>query len=380
MSSLRGTLLLPALISALLLLCSPAGAQEVGVNARNLVKLARSSADSKDWAKARDYASQALKEEPGYLDAYYMRAFAYRMLDDKKKAEEDFREVIRRDPSFLPTYGALADMYLADKEWAKAEKVFTDLGAQNDGAKWASYYRGVMAYQQGDLAKAEKQWRDALAKDVNFASASHNLGVICLAKKEYVRSLSYFTDALDKKPESGMYRFHLAWGCEKTGQVPKALDNLKRIMNEGADDQRFWLLARGYDKLLRGQNEEALKVLLVVTKDYPETLDGWVLKARACIALKKTEEAREALRKAKEIDPTFVEVDDLMARLPAAPAPNAPDSPPTAPGSSAPTSPTATPPGAAPTAPATASPQTSPAPTPRPGAAPPVREKPPEGR
>ncbi len=380
MSSLRGVLLLPALISALLMLCAPVVAQEVGVNARNLIKLARSSADSKDWTRARDYANQALKEEPGYLDAYYMRAFANRMLDDKKKAEEDFREVIRRDPSFLPTYGALADMYLADKEWVKAEKIFSDLSAQNDGAKWASYYRGVMAYQQGDLAKAEKQWRDALAKDTNFASASHNLGVICLAKKEYVRSLSYFTDALDKKPESGMYRFHLAWGCEKTGQVPKALDNLKRIMNEGADDQRFWLLARGYDKLLRGQNDEALKVLLIVTKEYPETLDGWVLKARACIALKKTEEAREALTKAKEIDPTFVEVNDLMARLPAPPAPAAPAPGTVAPGSTAPTAPApAGQPAPASPAPASSTPtEASPAPTPRPTTAPPVREKPPQ--
>lgn len=374
MSTLRGALLLPALISALLLLCSPVAAQDVGVNARNLIKLARSSADSKDWNRARDYANQALRAEPGYLDAYYMRAFASRMLDDKKKAEEDFREVIRRDPTFLPTYGALADMYLADKEWAKAEKVFTDLGAQNDGAKWASYYRGVMAYQQGDLKRAEQQWRDALAKDVNFASASHNLGVICLAKKDYVRSLSYFTDALDKKPESGMYRFHLAWGCEKTGQVPKALDNLKRIMNEGADDQRFWLLARGYDKLLRGQNDESLKVMETVTRDYPETLDGWVIKARACIALKKTEEARAALLKAKEIDPTFVEVDDLMARLPAAPAPGTATP---APGTATPAPGTATPaPNSAAPAP---SPSTSPSPaTPSTTTAPPVREKAPQ--
>jgi tetratricopeptide (TPR) repeat protein len=321
MSSYRGAILLPTLLSALLLLLTPGQAQEVGVNARNLVKLARSAADAKDWAKARDYASQALQEEGGYLDAYYMRAFAYRMLGEKKKAEEDFREVIRRDAKFLPTYGALADMYLADKEWDKAEKVFSELGQQDNGAKWASYYRGVMAYQRGDLQKAEAQWKDALSKDVNFASASHNLGVICLAKKDYPRSLSYFTDALEQKPESAMYRFHLAWGCEKTGQVPKALDNLKRIMNEGADDQRFWLLAKAYDHLLRGQNDNALKLLETVTRDYPETLDGWVLKGRALLASGQPEQAREALTKAKELDPLFVETHDLLARLPAPPKP-----------------------------------------------------------
>lgn len=325
MSLARGALLLPTLLSALLLLLTPGQAQEVGVNARNLVKLARSAADSKDWAKARDYASQALQEEGGYLDAYYLRAFAYRMLGETKKAEEDFREVIRRDARYLPTYGALADMYLAEKQWEKAEKVFTELGQQDNGAKWASYYRGVMAYQRGDLKKAESQWKDALAKDVNFASASHNLGVVCLAKKDYPRSLSYFTDALEQKPESAMYRFHLAWGCEKTGQVPKALDNLKRIMNEGADDQRFWLLAKAYDQMLRGKNEGALKLLETVTKDYPETLDGWVLKGRALLATGNTEGAREALSKAKELDPLFVEVDDLLARLPAAPAPASPE-------------------------------------------------------
>jgi tetratricopeptide (TPR) repeat protein len=350
------------LLAALLLLVAPAAAQ--GINARNLVKLARSSADNKDWAKARDYATQALQEEGGYMDAYYVRAFANRMLGDKKKAEEDFREVIRREPDYLPTYGALADMYIADKEWDKAEKVFNELGAQNDGAKWASYYRGVVAYTRGDLKKAEAQWRDALAKDVNFASASHNLGAVCLARKEYARALTYFTDALEQKQESAMYRFHVAWALEKTGQVPKALDALKRIMNENSDDQRFWLLARAYDQVLRNQNETALKVLETVNKENPDLLDGWVLKARASLATGKPEDAREALEKAKELDSQFAEVNDLMAKLPPKPMPGGDGKAPAPPSDGkSPTSPSDS--GALP-------------PTSAPAASPPVREKPPQ--
>jgi tetratricopeptide (TPR) repeat protein len=147
---------------------------------------------------------------------------------------------------------------------------------------------------------------------------------VALAKKDYVRALSYFSDALEQKQENAMYRFHLAWALEKTGQVPKALEQLKRIMNENSDDQRFWLLARAYDQLLRKQNETALKILDTVNKDNPDLLDGWVLKARASMATGQTEAAREALTKAKELDGQFTEVDDLLAKLPPKPAP-APD-------------------------------------------------------
>lgn len=318
MSKYRGVALLLVFLAVL---TGSAWAQ--GVNARNLLKLARSAAESKDWAKARDYANQALQEEGGYLDAYYMRAFAYRELGEKKKAEEDFREVIRRDPQFLPTYGALSDMYMSDKEWDKAEKVFGELGQQNDGAKWASYYRGVVAYMRGDLKKAEAQWKDTLAKDVNFAQASHNLGALAMARQEYPRALSLFREALEKKPENAMYRFHVAWAMEKAGQTPKALEGLKAIMNENADNQQFWLLARALDQILRGQNETALKVLETVTKDYPNSLDGWFLKGRAALSVGKNELAREALSKAKELDPHFMETDALLAKLPPqAPTPN----------------------------------------------------------
>ncbi len=316
MTRLRGAFLILAVLA---LLGTPVLAQ--GVNARNLLKLARSAAESKDWAKAKDYANQALKEEGGYLDAYYMRAYAHRQLGEKKKAEEDFKEVIRRDPAFLPTYGALADMYLADKEWDKAEKVFNDLGQQNDGSKWASYYRGVMAYMQADLKKAEAQWKDALVKDVNFAQATHNLGAIAMARQEYPRALSLFREALEKKPQNAMYRFHVAWAQEKVGQNAKALEGLKAIMNENADSQQFWLLARALDQILRGQNETALKVLETVTKDNPDSLDGWFLKGRAALTLGKHDLAREALTKAKEIDPSFQETESLLSKLPAAPTP-----------------------------------------------------------
>lgn len=353
--------LLPALLSALLMLIGPAQAQ--GVNARNLLKLGRSAADNKDWAKARDYATQALQEEGGYLDAYYLRAFAYRELGEKKKAEEDFREVIRRDPTFLPTYGALADLLIADKEWDKAEKVFNDLAAQNDGAKWASYYRGVVAYTRGDLKKAEAQWKDALAKDVNFASASHNLGAIALARKEYTRALSYFTDALEQNQENVMYRFHLAWACERTGQVPKALEQLKRISNEGGDDGRFWLLSRAYSQVLNKQFDSASKVLDTVLKENPDLVEAWILKARCYMGLGQNEPAREALEKAKEADPQFTEVDDLLAKLPPKPADPAPNEDGEAP--PAPTEPT---PGTAPTPGTTAPPAKEPAA--------PVRERP----
>ena len=315
----RGLLLLPAFLSALFFMMTPVQAQSV--NARNLIKLARSAADQGDWESAKTYAERAMKEEPGYLDALYMRAFAYRELEQYDKAEADFKEVIRQDEKYLPTYGALAETYLKQKKYDKADEVFVQLGKQPDGQTWASYYRGVLAYLRSDLDAAEKFWSDVLARDTNFAPAHHNLGALYLAKGNNTRALASFREALDEKPDKPLYRFHVAWALERTDQVPAAQQMLRKIMDENPDDQMNWLLARGLDRITKKQYDTAVEVLKTVAEQHPDNLDVWILLGRAYSGLNKPEEAREALTKAKELDQAFQEIDTLLSKLPKPPEP-----------------------------------------------------------
>ncbi|MCA9776540.1 MAG: tetratricopeptide repeat protein [Candidatus Eremiobacteraeota bacterium] len=306
---------LPVFLAALLALLGPAEAQSV--NARNMLKIARSHAEAGEWEKAKDYADKALKDEPGYVDAIYMRAFANRELKDYAKAEADFREVIRQSPEYLPTYGGLAEVYLRQKQYDKADKVFVELAAQPQGATWASYYRGVVAYLQGDLSKAEAFWKDALQGDVNMAPAHHNLGALYLAQGDPRKALVKFREALGKQPETALYLFHIAWAQDKLGQKAEALQTLKTIMDKHVEDQQFWLLARGLNSLVTGKPDAAVKLLQTVAEQHADNLDVWILLGRAHLALNQPDKAREALKKAKELDGAFGEVDELMKKLPA---------------------------------------------------------------
>ena len=314
MTRIASFLALPAILSLLLLGAEPALAQSV--NARNLLKLARSWAQQGDWKQAKDYAEKCLKEEPGYIDALYMRAFAHRELEEFEKAEADFREVIRRDPKFLPTYGALAQIYLTQKEYDKAEKVFVDLGNQPKGAAWASYYRGVIGYLNGDLEKAERLWKDVISRDPNFTMAQHNLGALYLANGKYPRALSFFREASEQKKENAMYLFHKAWALEKTDQKSACQELLKKIMNEHSDNLQFSRLARALDRIVRKNPKEALRTLKELSEAHPDNLDVWILMGRAHLMSGNAEAAREALEKAKEMDPKFLEIQQLLAKLP----------------------------------------------------------------
>lgn len=309
----------------LLVLIAPVFGQSV--NARNLLKLGRSYAEAGEWKKVIEYADQAMQEEPGYLDALYLRAFAHRELEEYKKAEDDFRMIIRSEPQFLQTYGALADMFLKQKEYEKADKLFTELSQQPKGSKWASYYRGVVAYLQQDLETAERHWKDTIERDPRFSMAQHNLGAIYLARGDYKRSLTFMREAAEQQPEQIMYSFHVAWVLERLGRMPQAQKILKDIMNGDASDQKNWLLARALFQINNSKPGQALKVLETVTKQNPDNLDVWVLKARAHLALGQPQEAREAALKAQELDPKFGEVKELLAKLPA-PDPSPPESDP----------------------------------------------------
>ena len=323
---IRG-MVLPIFLAALLALLGPAEAQSV--NARNMLKIARSHAEAGEWEKAKDYAEKALKDEPGYVDALYMRAFAYRELEEYPKAEADFREVIRQSPTYLPTYGGLAEVYMRQKQYDKADKVFVDLAAQPQGGTWASYYRGVVAYLQGDLTKAEGFWKDAIKGDVNLAPAHHNLGALYLAQGDPRKALVKFREALGKKPETALYLFHIAWAQERLGQKAEAQQTLKTVMDKHVEDQQFWLLARGLNSLMAGNPDAAVKLLQTVAEQHADNLDVWVLLGRAHLALSQPDKAREALKTAKELDGAFVEVDELIKKLPVeakAPAETAPES------------------------------------------------------
>lgn len=308
-------LFLPAFLAALLTLLGPAQAQSV--NARNMLKLARSHAVAGEWDRAKEYAEKALAEEAGYVDALYMRAFAYRELKEYAKAEADFRQVINQSPDYLPTYGGLAEVYLRQKQYEKADEVFVELSAQPHGSKWASYYRGVVAYLQQDLDKAEKFWKSTLSEDTNFPAAHHNLGALYLAQGDTLKALGKFREALDKKPETALYLFHIAWAQERLNQKAEAQRTLQTVLNDHVEDQQFWLLSTGLKRLLDGNPASAVQVLETVSEQHADNLDVWVLLGRAHLALNQPEKARKALETAKELDGAFVEVDELLAKLPA---------------------------------------------------------------
>lgn len=297
-------------------LASP-NTQAQSVNARNLLKVARSYAAQGDWNRAKDYAEQALKQEAGYVDALYMRAYAHRELEEYSKAEEDFREVIRREPTFLGTYGALAEMYVKQKSMDKAEKLFNELSRQPDGLKWADYYRGVLAYTKPDLATAESYWNKAVQADAGFGPALHNLGALYLSQGQPGKALVKFRGALNSDPEKALYRFHVAWALERSGQAAEAQRYLKSVIDENVNDEKNHSLARALDHLLKGRPQPALPLLIEVSKSHPESLDAWILLGRAHLALKQMKEAGVALKRAHEIDPSFKEVTEMMKRLPA---------------------------------------------------------------
>lgn len=316
MSTLRRRFSPLLFVAILLLSVGFTSALSQSVNAKNLLKVARSHAAQGEWSKAKEYADQALKQEPGYVDALYMRAYAHRELEDYAKAEEDFREVIRQEPTFIQTYGALAEIYIKQKATEKAEKLFNDLSQQPDGAKWSDYYRGVIAYRKPDLAAAESYWDKATKIDINFAPALHNLGALYLAQGQPGKALVKFRGALNQDPEKALYRFHLAWALERSGQTAEAQKYLKSVIDENLDDEKNYPLARALDHLIKNRAQAALPLLNEVAKSYPESPDAWILLGRAHLGLQQMKEAAEALKKAHELDPSFKEVIEMMKRLP----------------------------------------------------------------
>ncbi|MCA9790316.1 MAG: tetratricopeptide repeat protein [Candidatus Eremiobacteraeota bacterium] len=297
-----------------MLLVAPVWAQSV--TARNQYKFARTFAERGDWKRALEEIDKAIKEDPHFADAVYLRALCHFGLEQYPEAEKDFKQTIEWNPDFFPAWQQLGNLYLATEQYDQAEKHFKSMMMVPRGAPVAHYCLGVLAYVRKDLSKAEKEWAEAVAADPKMARAHNNLGTLHLMSGRPQQALREFREANDLEKENPLYLVNLAWALADNDQPGMARLRLKEAQEEANERHDVGFTAAALVAYLDKDYEKVVKLSDLALQENKELVQAALLKARALEALDKKSEARLVYEEVLKSDPNIGEAEKALERLP----------------------------------------------------------------
>lgn len=184
------------------------------------------------------------------------------------------------------------DIYMARKMYREAAEMYQQMPADK-AVTWNKV--GIAHHQMMQLALAKKYYERSVKLNPHYAEAINNLGTIAYAQKNYRRATSYYKKALANSPDSASILSNLGTAYFSRKKYELAVENYQKalaidpnvfehrgsagtVLQERSVEERakfHYHLAKIYAK--SGQNERALQYLR-------KALEEGVKEDRAAIA------------------------------------------------------------------------------------------------
>lgn len=98
---------------------------------------------------------------------------------------------------------------------------------------------GFAAQKAGDTAAAREHFRKALALEPENSEAWHLLGLV-EAERDFSEAARLMERAVGLEPGEPLYRANLSSVCEKLGDIKRAAEHLRALLNLDGRDARAW--------------------------------------------------------------------------------------------------------------------------------------------
>lgn len=237
----------------------------------------------RDVALLRALIGSVDQQDPGALNnvgaLYHARGLAFRQRGFFPEARREFEQSLVAGEDARIADHALAELDLLDGRFEDARvRYATLLAAQEQPRLWNEH--GVSLHQGGSVHAATDSYRHALRLDPRYALAYNNLGVALHDLGDVAAARESFTRAAELDPT-----------C-----IPAKL-NLARWLAEQRD-----LLA-------------ALAVLREVVSFHPRDAEAWHVMGTVLLALRRDNDARDAVMTAIACCPSHAEARFVLAQI-----------------------------------------------------------------
>jgi tetratricopeptide (TPR) repeat protein len=234
--------------------------------------------DSKNYTDLLKYAKLLSARYPDIALAQYILGEAYAKLGFYPDAAAAFHEAIKIKPDYIDAWYNLG--------WADT--------------------------QAGKLPEAVGVFQQLIKLSPDDPQAWDNLGGVYAAQGHQADAIGAYQKAVELKPDFAEARFRLGAAYAGQGQYPEAINAFRLALKYKPDYPDAWFNL-GVVSELQNEHNEAVLFFTSALKLKPDYAEAWGGLVRAYLKLHQTDQASEAAREMKKIDP--VKADQLAEEL-----------------------------------------------------------------
>jgi tetratricopeptide (TPR) repeat protein len=246
--------------------------QDVSTEAKSFYKLGKDYYSKKEFDKAIDALTQAIRLDPHYADAFGMRGEVYEDKGDKDAAVQDFTQALnlnpkdkiayddrcrvfhqkgqddqaiqdcdqalKINPDSADTYHNRAAAYESKGEYDRAIQDYTQAIKLRASNAISYFGRANTYFRKGDYDRAIQDYNASLNLDPNFADAYYGRGIAYHKKHEYDRAILDYDHALKLKPDLALAYNTRGIAYEDKGRYLEALHDFEELLKLNPNDQR----------------------------------------------------------------------------------------------------------------------------------------------
>jgi tetratricopeptide (TPR) repeat protein len=159
--------------------------------------------NNKEYDKAINDYSEAIRLKPDYADAYNSRGWVFFEKAEYDEAINNFTEAIRLNSNHAFAYLNRGSAYYSKNEYDKAISDYTGAIRLKPDFPDAYYGRGLAYFKKNDYDKAIIDSNEAIRLNPNYALAFFNRGIAYGGKKEFDKAIRDYNEVIRLDPNNG---------------------------------------------------------------------------------------------------------------------------------------------------------------------------------
>ena len=183
-----------------------------------------------DYEKALPYFKEAVKKDPGYVEAYFCIGYCYGQLGRYTEAISAFKEAIRIKPDYADAHNNLGVIYGELGRYTEALAACKEaIRIQPDFAK-THYTLGMIYGELGRYTEEVEAFKQTIRIQPDFAEAHYNLGVVYGELGRYTEAIEAYKEAIRIKPNDAEAHYNLGIAYGKLGRYTEAISAFKQAI------------------------------------------------------------------------------------------------------------------------------------------------------
>lgn len=200
-------------------------------DAYSLLYLGRISKDQKDYGRAQEYFTRAVRADPSFSPGWTYLGLLNLELNQPLRAIRKFKQALRRGGERYQHWSLLAQAYEAASNPRAAITYYLKALELQPGNPDIHYRLGVLLHRLKRLDEAIQEFRRVIGLDTTYAPAYNYLGHLYAEKGENLTEAeSLIKKALTLDPNNGYFHDSLGWLYFKLGRYEQALAELERAV------------------------------------------------------------------------------------------------------------------------------------------------------